>query len=147
MCHCQYFLLHIHQHLFPGKNQHWENLTRHLASAGNLPPSWHLSTAMHSTGAASGWEEIPHIQSQEQRNPSKTVGGANSHLESNPITTSDAQRTQNKPVCTRTQGLHRDWERTVFEHLLWKYGSAVLCRRDRGSGCGYGISPLGGGHH
>ena len=35
---------------------------------------------------------------------------------------------------------------TEFEHLLWRYGSAVDCRRDRGSGCsrlGYGINPLG----
>ena len=116
-------------------------------SAGNLPPSWHLSTAMHSAGAVSGQEEIPHIQGQEQRNPSKMVRGVNSHLESNPIPARDAQRAQTNLICTRTQGLHRDWERTVFEHLLWKYGSAVVCRRDRGSGCGYGISPLGGGHH
>ena len=38
----------------------------------------------------------------------------------------------------------------MFEHLLWRYGSAVDCRRGRGSGCsrlGYGIIPLGGGHH
>ena len=38
----------------------------------------------------------------------------------------------------------------MFECLLWKYGSAVACCRGRGSGCsrrGYGISPLGGGHH
>ena len=32
----------------------------------------------------------------------------------------------------------------MFEHLLCSYGSAVVCRRDRGSGCGYGISILGG---
>ena len=34
--------------------------------------------------------------------------------------------------------------------LLWRYGSAVDCRRGRGSGCsrlGYGISPLGADHH
>ena len=38
----------------------------------------------------------------------------------------------------------------VFECLLWRYGSAVDCRRDRGPGCsrlGYGINPLGGGRH
>ena len=38
----------------------------------------------------------------------------------------------------------------MFECLLWKYGPAMDCRRDRGSGCsrpGYGISPLGGGRH
>ena len=34
----------------------------------------------------------------------------------------------------------------MFEHLLWRYRSAVDCHRDRGSGCsrlGYDISPLG----
>ena len=36
-------------------------------------------------------------------------------------------------VCTRTQRLHRDWARTVFECLLWRYGSAVDCHR--GSVC------------
>ena len=30
--------------------------------------------------------------------------------------------------------------------LLWRYRSAVVYYRDGGSGCGYGISPLGGGH-
>ena len=69
------------------------------------------------------------------------------HLESNPIPARDAQRAQINLMCTRTQGPHRDWDRIVFEHLLWRYGSAVVCRRDRGSGCGDGISPLGGGHH
>ena len=40
--------------------------------------------------------------------------------------------------------------RTVFECLLWRYRSAVACRRGQGSGCsrpGYGISPLGAGCH
>ena len=53
-------------------------------------------------------------------------------------------------MCTRTQRPHRDWDRTVFECLLRRYGSAVDCWKGRGSGCsrpGYGISPLGGGHH
>ena len=79
------------------------------------------------------FEEIPHIQAQ-RRNPRKTVGGANSHLESNPIPARDAQWAQTNLVCTRTQEPHRDWDRTVFEHLLWRYGSAVDCRRGRGSG-------------
>ena len=55
-----------------------------------------------------------------------------------------------RTVCTRTQGPHRDWDRTVFEHLLWRFRSSVICHRDRGSGCsrpGYGISPLEGGCH
>ena len=36
-----------------------------------------------------------------------------------------------------------------FEGLLQRYGSAVACHRDRGSGCNSpecGLSPLGGGH-
>ena len=74
------------------------------------------------------------------------VGGTNSCLESNPIPARDTQRDQTNLVCTRTQGPHRD--RT--ERLLWRYRSAVVCCRARGSGCstlGYVISPLGGGHH
>ena len=38
----------------------------------------------------------------------------------------------------------------MFECFLWRYGSAVACRKGRGFGCsrpGYSISPLGGGHH
>ena len=90
-----------------------------------------------------------HTQGQ-RRSSSKTVGGANSHLESNPIPARDTQRAQTNLVHKRTQGTHRDWDRTVFERLLWRYGLAVDCRRDRGAGfsrLGYGISPLGGGHH
>ena len=58
----------------------------------------------------------------------------------------DTQRAQTNLVHTRTQGPLRDWDSTVFEHLLWRYGSAGNCHRDRGSGCsrlGYDISPLG----
>ena len=54
----------------------------------------------------SDFEEIPHVQSQ--RSPSKMVGGANSHLEANPIPARDAKRAQTNLVHTRTQGLHRD---------------------------------------
>ena len=56
----------------------------------------------------------------------------------------------NKPCMHQDPEIHRDWDRTVFECLPQKYGSAVDCCRGRGSGCsrpGYGISPLGGGHH
>ena len=96
----------------------------------------------------SGCEEKPQVQGQ--RGPSKRVGGANSHLESNLITTRDTQRAQTNFMHTSSQGSHRDWDRTVFECLLWRYRSAVDCFRDRGSGwsrLGYGISPLGGGRH
>ena len=79
-----------------------------------------------------------------------TVGGAKSHLESKHVPTRDAQRAQTYLVHIRTQGPHKDCGRTVFECLLRKNGSMVDRCRDRGSGCsrpGYGISPLGGGHH
>ena len=68
---------------------------------------------------------------------------ANSRLKSNPFPARGAQRTQTKFVRTRTEEPHRDWNRTVFELLLWRYMSAAVCCRDRGSGCGYGISPPG----
>ena len=113
---------------------------------------------MVGAGAAAAWcwsefEEIPHIQEQ-RKSASKMVGLVKSHLESNPIPARDSQRAQTDLVCTRTQRPHRHWDRTVFECLLWRYGSAVACHWGRGSGCsrlGYGISPLGGGcnwrHH
>ena len=78
------------------------------------------------------------------------VGGANSRLESNLIPARDGQRAQTNLLHTRTQGPYRDWDKTMFECLLWGNGLVVVCHRDRGSGCsrlGYGISPLGEGHH
>ena len=57
----------------------------------------------------------------------------------------DAKRAQIKLVSTRTQGPQRDGDRPVFEHLLWRYRSAVDCHRDRCSGCRrpeYGISHI-----
>ena len=64
---------------------------------------------MYSTGAVAAchWsnsEEIPHVRRQ-RRNPSKMVGRAKAPLESNPITTRDAQTYL---VDTRTQRPHRD---------------------------------------
>ena len=60
----------------------------------------------HANGKNLHWythfEEIPHVQGQ-RRSHSKTIGGAESHLESNPIPTRDIQRTQTHLVCTRTQ--------------------------------------------
>ena len=63
-------------------------------------------------GAAATWhwsncEEIPHVQEQ-RRSPSKMVGGAKSHLDSNPIPSRDAQRAQTYLVHTRTQRPNRD---------------------------------------
>ena len=42
---------------------------------------------------------IPHVQGL-RRGPSKMVGGARLHLESNPTPTRDAPRAQVKPLCT-----------------------------------------------
>ena len=83
--------------------------------------------------------------------PNKMVGGAKSHLESNPIPARDAQKAHTKPCAY--QDTPQRWNQTclgVFEHLLWRYQSAVACPRGRGSGCSrprYGISPLRGGRH
>ena len=91
---------------------------------------------------------IPYVQGQK-RCHSRMVGGVKLHLESNPIPTRDIQRAQTNLVCTRTQRPHRDWDRTVFECLLQRYGSALDCFRGRDSGCSkpwYVISPLGRGH-
>ena len=68
-------------------------------------------------------------------------------FKSNPIPARDTQRAQTNLVHTRTKGPHRDRDRTVFERPQWRYRLAVVYHRDRGSGCGYGISPLGGGRH
>ena len=58
------------------------------------------------------YEETPHIQGQ-RRSPSKKAGGANLHLESNPIPDRDARRAQTSLVHTRTQGPHRDSQNCV----------------------------------
>ena len=73
-------------------------------------------------------KKIPHIQGQ-RRSPRKMVGGAKSHLESNPLPARDVQRAQTNLVPIRTQRCHRDWARTVSECLLQRYRSAVDCHR------------------
>ena len=73
------------------------------------------------------WEWLwgdTHVQKQ-RRSPSKMVRGAKSHLEPNPIPARDAQRAQTNLVHTRTQRPHKDWDRTMPECLLLRYGSAV----------------------
>ena len=107
-----------------------------------------IKTAGTGAVAAPCWgnfEDIPHVQGQ-RGSTSKMVGGAKLHLESNPTPIRDVQRAQINLVCTRTQRPHRDWDRTVFECLLWRYISAVDCCRGRGSGCirlGLGAADLG----
>ena len=92
---------------------------------------------------------IPYVQGQK-RCHSRMVGGVKLHLESNPSPTRDARKALANFLYTRTQRPHRDLDRTVFECLLQRYWSSVACYKGRGSGCsilGFGISPLGGGHH
>ena len=57
---------------------------------GNLIPVWHWGNC----------EETPHVQGKR---PSKTAGGAKSHLESNPMPTRGAQRLK-QAVCTPGPG-------------------------------------------
>ena len=118
-----------------------------------LCPFSFFNKTLCSAEAAAAWrwsgrEEIPHAQWQ-MRSPSKMVKGANLCLESNPILARDTQRAQTNAVCTRTQGPHRDCDRNVFEHLPWRYWSAVDCdgQEPACSRPGYGISPLGGDRH
>ena len=63
-------------------------------------------TAVVAVQRWSDFEEIPQVQGQ--RNPSKTVGGAKSSLESNTIPSRDTQRAQAYLVHIRTQTPHRD---------------------------------------
>ena len=85
--------------------------------------------------------DTPHPR--PKRSPHKTVGWEKLHLELNLMPARDAGRVQTKPLCAsgsteRNSDLHRRLSQTclgVFEGLLWRRGSAVACRRDRGSGC------------
>ena len=84
-------------------------------------PCVESSLVLAGAAAAQYWsscEEKPQVQGQ--RGPSKRVGGANSCLESNPISSRDTQRAQTNLVHTSSQGPHRDWDRTVFQYLLWR---------------------------
>ena len=122
---------------------------RYPTSKGReAPASKMVGTGLAAVQCWSDFEEIPPIQGQ-RRSPSKTVEGGKSCLESNPTPARDAQRAQTYPVHTRAQRPDRDWDRTVFECLLQRYGSALDCFRARDSGCSkpwYVISPLGRGH-
>ena len=93
-------------------------------------------------------KDTPHPREKEKSQQDVRRGEIEFRIK--PHTCQNAWRAHTNLVLTRTQRLHRDWARTVFECLLQSYGSAVACRRGRGSGCsrpGYGISSLGGGHH
>ena len=76
--------------------------------------------------------DIAHIQRQ-RRSPSKTVGGAKLDLESNSIPARDAWRAQTKPC------MHQETQQRLsqaflwmFECLLQRYRSKVVCRKGQG---------------
>ena len=79
-------------------------------------------------------KNTPNIQEQ-RRSPSRTVGGAKSCLESNPIPIRDAQSAQTKP-CTHQESPQRLSQICLWvsECLLQRYGSTVACHKGRGSG-------------
>ena len=75
--------------------------------------------------------------SRAKKKPQQDSGRGNWHLESNRIPARDAQRGQTKPCAHQEmpQRLNQTclW---MFECLfLWRYSSAVVCHRGRGSGC------------
>ena len=57
-------------------------------------------------------------------------GGLNSHLELDPISARDTQRDQAGLVRTGTWGPQGNWDKTVLERLLWRYGSEEGCCKD-----------------
>ena len=97
-------------------------------------------------------KKIPYIQGQ-RRSPSKTVGGVKLSLESNPIPARDTWRVQTKPYAHQDPEIPQRLCQTCVLSLLQRYGSAVACRRGRGSECSFlghvacGISTLRGDHH
>ena len=77
---------------------------------------------------------ISHVKGQ--RSPNKTVGGAKSRLESNPIPARDAWRAQRKPAQQESPQTLSQACLWVPECLLRRHRSAVAGRRGRGSACG-----------
>ena len=93
------------------------------------------------------WRDTPHPRAKEKPQQDCRRGAFAFRIK--PHSYQRHSEGSNKPC------VHQDPEnpqrlRQNCEHLLWRYGSAVDCRRSRGSGfssLGYGISPLGGGLH
>ena len=63
-------------------------------------------------------KKIPHVQRQ-RGSPKKTVGGAKSRLESNPIPARDAWRAQTKPWA------HQEMPQSLRQTCLWIWVSPV----------------------
>ena len=86
---------------------HWSDCEEIPHVQGQRSPSKTVGAGVAAVQCWSDFEDISHVQGQ-RRGPSKMVGGVKSHLESNPIPATDAQRAQANLVCTRTQKPHRD---------------------------------------
>ena len=67
-------------------------------------------------------KKIPHIQGQ-RRSPTKTVGGAKSHLESNPIPTRDTWRAQTKLYA------HQETPKKLSQTCLWVFECSLQGRK------------------
>ena len=81
-----------------------------MRSSSVRTPKFQLTTEQPSTGECCiPPRKIFHIQGQ-RRSPNKMVGGAKSHLESNPIPARDAQRAQTKPHVHRDPGIPQETE-------------------------------------
>ena len=83
---------------------------------------------------SSSHEEIPHIQGQ-RRSPSKMVGRANLPLNQTPFPP-ETLRGLKQTLCAPGIRDPTDRDRTVIQRLLWRYGSAVVCRREGALGVG-----------
>ena len=101
-------------------------------------PKLQLAAEQPSTGEC--WippKKDTHVQGQRKR-PSEMVERVKSCLEANSILTGDARKAQTKPCVHQDPETPQRLSQTcpwVFECLLWRYGSAVACRRGRGSAC------------
>ena len=121
-------------------NQHFFCLLNWQADSLPLPSRQETIGSHH--------KKIPHIQGQ-RRSPRKMVGAEKSHLESNPIPTRDAWRAH-KPCVHQDPETSQRLSQNCVEYLLRRSESSMGCRGGRSSECsrlGYGISPLGRGHH
>ena len=86
------------------------------------------------------WGDTPHPRAKEKPQQDGRRGEIMFRIKPH------THQSRSEGSSTRTQRPYRNWDKTVLECLLWRYGSAVDCRKCRGSGCsrlGYGINPLG----
>ena len=109
----------------------------HASSPGRAPK---LLLAAKQPSTEEYWipakKHTTHPRAKEKIN--KTLGGAKSCLESNPVPARDVWRAQAKACVHQDSEARQRLSQTcllVFECLLQRHGSAVTCHGDRGSGC------------